>query len=138
MRVSGADPFDPATVDELDWSGFEEWVLDRARESGDWQASKTPASGDGGADAILRHRRRHATAAVVQAKHTTHRDRPMGEESVHEVLRAARRYDVRNPQLVAITNARNFTERARELALEHDVTLVDRDRLGLWPNHVLG
>ena len=48
------------------------------------------------------------------------------------------RYDVRNPQFVAITNARGFTDGARRLALQRDVKLVDRDRLGLWPNHVLG
>ena len=136
--VSGAEPFDPAALDELDWSGFEDWVVDRAREGGDWEASRTPRSGDGGADALLRHRRRRATAAVVQAKHTTHRDRPIGEAAVRELLRADGRYGVRNPQLVAITNARGFTDGARKLALERDVKLVDRDRLGLWPNHVLG
>ena len=75
---------------------------------------------------------------MVQAKHTTHRDRPIGEAAVRELLRADGRYGVRNPQLVAITNARGFTDGARKLALERDVKLVDRDRLGLWPNHVLG
>lgn len=32
--VSSAEPFDPTVLDELDWSGFEDWVVDRARESG--------------------------------------------------------------------------------------------------------
>lgn len=136
--VSGAEPFDPAVLDDLDWVGFENWIVDRAREGGDWEASKTPRSGDGGVDAVLRHRRRRATAAVVQAKHTTDHDRPVGEAAVRELLRANGRYDVRNPQLVAITNARGFTDGARRLALQRDVKLVDRDRLGLWPNHVLG
>ena len=75
---------------------------------------------------------------MVQAKHTTEHDRPVGEAAVRELLRANGRYDVRNPQLVAITNARGFTDGARRLALQRDVKLVDRDRLGLWPNHVLG
>ena len=136
--VSGAEPFDPAMIDDLDWAGFEDWIVDRACESGDWEASKTPRSGDGGVDAVLRHRRRRATAAVVQAKHTTDHDRPVGEAAVRELLRANGRYDVRNPQLVAVTNARGFTDGARRLALQRDVKLVDRDRLGLWPNHVLG
>ena len=136
--VSGAEPFDPTVLDELDWSGFEDWVVDRARESGDWEASKTPRSGDAGADAVLRHRRQRATAAVVQAKHTTDHDHLVGEAAVRDLLRANDRYDVRNPQLVAITNARGFTDGARKLALENDIKLVDRDRLGLWPNHVLG
>ena len=136
--VSGAEPFDPAALDDLDWAGFEDWIVDRACEGGDWEASKTPRSGDGGVDAVLRHRRRRATAAVVQAKHTTDHDRPVGEAAVRELLRANGRYDVRNPQLVAVTNARGFTDGARRLALQRDVKLVDRDRLGLWPNHVLG
>ena len=135
--INGAETFDPTKIDALDWHGFENWVVDRACESGDWEASETPRSGDGGADALLRHRRRHDTAAVVQAKHTTHRDRLAGEEAIRDLLRAPNRYGLKHPQLVAITNAVGFTQGARALALEHDVVLVDRDRLGLWPNHVL-
>lgn len=135
--INGAGTFDPTKVDGLDWYGFENWVVDRARESGDWEASETPRSSDGGADALLRHRRRHDTAVVVQAKHTTERDRLAGEEAVRDLLRARDRYGLDHPQLVAITNAVSFTEGARALALENDVLLVDRDRLGLWPNHVL-
>lgn len=33
--MSGADAFDPVEIDSLDWHGFEHWVVDRARESGD-------------------------------------------------------------------------------------------------------
>ena len=135
--MSGAEAFDPTEIDSLDWHGFEHWVVDRARESGDWEASETQRSGDGGADALLWHRRRHATVAVVQAKHTIERDRFAGESAVRDLLRARDRYQLGNPQLVAITNAVGFTEGARVLALEHDIALVDRDRLGLWPNHVL-
>ena len=135
--VSGSEAFDPTEIDNLDWHGFEHWIVDRARSSGDWETSETPRSGDGGADALLRHRRRHATVAVIQAKHTTERDRLAGDAAVHDLLRARDRYQLSHPQLVAITNAVGFTEDARALALDHDVTLVDRDRLGLWPNHVL-
>ncbi len=135
--MNGADVFDPTNIDGLDWQGFEHWVVDRARESGDWEASETPRSGDGGADALLRHRCRHATVAVVQAKHTTERDRLTGATAVRDLLRARDRYPLSNPQLVAITNSAGFTEGARALALERDVALVDRDRLGLWPNHIL-
>ena len=72
-----------------------------------------------------------------QAKHTTHRDRPIGEAAVASSC-ARMGATTCAPQLVAITNARGFTDGARKLALERDVKLVDRDRLGLWPNHVLG
>ena len=135
--MSGAEAFDLTEIDSLDWHGFEHWIVDRARAGGDWEASQTPRSGDAGADALLRHRRRHDTVAVVQAKHTTERDRLTGETAVRDLLRARDRYLLSNPQMVAITNAVGFTDGARALALEHDVALVDRDRLGLWPNHVL-
>ena len=136
--VSGTEPLDPTGIDDLDWAAFESWAMDRARESGDWEVSETPRSGDGGADIILRSRRRHATAAIVQAKHTTDRKRLINEAAVREVLRAKSVYEVHSPQLVVITNARGFTDSARRLALENDVKLIDRDRLGLWPSHVLG
>ena len=128
----------PASIDDLDWEGFENWVEDRAIKSGDWDVSKTPRSGDGGVDTLLRHRRRRATTAMVQAKHTTDRSRLIGETAVRELLRAVERFDMVNPQLVAITNACGFTDGATKLALENEVKLIDRNRLGLWPNHVLG
>ena len=136
--VSGAEPFDPAVIDDLDWAGFEDWVSDRARASNDWEVSKTPPSGDAGADAVLRHRRRRSTTAVVQVKHTTKRERQIDRRAVEEVLRAGRRYSLTNPQHVVVTNARGFAPSTQRLALEKDVKLVDRDRLGLWPSHVIG
>lgn len=136
--VAGAEPLDPAEIDRLDWGRFEDWVMRRARDSGDWEVSRTSRSGDAGADAVLRHRRRRDASALVQAKHTTDRQRAIDAQAIREVLRAAGRYDVRNPQLVVVTNARDFTGGARKLALENDVRLVDRDRLGLWPSHVIG
>ena len=60
------------------------------------------------------------------------------ECAVREVIHSAARYDVRDPQLVVITNARGFADRARNLALENGVTLLERDRLALWPSHILG
>ena len=136
--LSGAEPANLAEVDNLDWKGFENWIMERARESGDWRVSQTPTTGDRGADVVLKHRRRRDASALVQAKHTDNRERLISEYAVREVLNAAEQYNVRNPQLVVITNARGFTGRARNLALENDVTLLDRDRLALWPDHTLG
>ena len=136
--VSDAAWFDLGELENLDWAAFEDWVVDRARMSGDWEVSKTPRSGDAGADAVLRHRRRRFTTAVVQVKHTTGRKRLIDRAAVREVLDAYGRYGVTNPHLVVITNASGFTDRAQKLALEKGVKLVDRDRLGLWPNHVIG
>ena len=136
--ISGAEPFDPTALDDLDWAGFENWVVDRARESNDWEVSKTPRSRDAGADAVLHHRRRRATTAVVQVKHTTNQKRLIDKTAVLEVIQAEGRYGSTNPQLVVVTNASGFTNRAQKLALEREVKLVDRDRLGLWPSHVVG
>ena len=136
--LGGTAPADLAEVDDLDWRGFENWIMQRAKESGDWRVSETPTSGDRGADVVLRHCRRRDASALVQAKHTDNRERLIDENAVREVMHAVGRYDVCDPQLVAITNARGFTDRARNLALENGVTLLDRDRLALWPDHTLG
>ena len=132
--VAGAEPFDPTETDSLDLSSFERWVIDRARDSGDWEVSDAPA----GAGAVLSHRRRKDAAAAVQSEHTTDRERRIDRDAVRRIAKAAMRCDVRNPQLAVVTNARGFTARARRWALDNDIKLVDRDRLGLWPSHVLG
>ena len=136
--LSGAEPADLTEVDSLDWRGFENWIMERARESGDWRVSQTPTTGDQGADVVLKHCRRRDASALVQAKHTDNRERLIDQNAVREVLHAAGRYDVHDPQLVVITNARGFSGRARNLALENGVTLLERDRLALWPHHTLG
>ena len=84
------------------------------------------------------HRRRRDASALVQAKHTDSRERLIDESAVREVIHSAAQYDIRDPQLVVITNARGFTDHARNLALENGVTLLERDRLALWPGHTLG
>ena len=136
--VGGAEPADLTEVDDLDWRGFEDWIMQRAGESGDWRVSQTPTTGDRGADVVLKHCRRRDASVLVQAKHTDNRERLIDESAVREVMYSASRYDVRDPQLVVITNARGFTDRARNLALKSGVTLLERDRLSLWPGHALG
>ena len=135
--ISRTNLFDLEKIDDSSWQEFEDWVMQRARDSGEWKVSETPGSGDAGADAVLEHRRRDASA-LVQVKHTSDRARRIDESAVHEVVHATRYYQVDNPQLVVITNAHDFTDHARKAALENGVKLVDRNHLGLWPNHVLG
>ncbi len=135
--LSGGEPIDLADIDGLDWARFEDWVMTRARDSGDWEVARTPASGDGGADAVLHHRRRRHDAALVQVKYTENRERLLDRAAVFEIMHASGRYDVSNPQLAVVTNARGFSLDAQNLAREKRVALVDRDRLGLWPAHIL-
>lgn len=135
--LSGGEPIDLAEIDNLDWARFEDWVITRARDSGDWEVARTPGSGDGGADAVLRHRRRRDDVALVQVKHTENRQRILGTSAILEIMHASGRYDVSNPQLAVVTNAQGVTLDAQNLAREESVALVDRDRLGLWPAHIL-
>lgn len=135
--LSSAEPTDLAEIDNLDWARFEDWVMTRARDSGDWEVARTPASGDGGADAVLRHRRRRHDTALVQVKYTENRQRILDTAAVFEIMHASEQYDVCNPQLAVVTNASGFSRDAQNLAREESVALVDRDRLGLWPSHVL-
>ena len=135
--ISGAEAFNPSEIDDLDWESFEYWIMDRARDSGDWEVSNTLRTRDGGTDAILRSRHRRDTSVLVQAKHTTNRERLVGDDAVRQVLRSKEVYAVSNPQFVVITNSRGFTNDAQKLALENDVKLVDRDRLSLWPQHIV-
>ena len=135
--LSGGEPIDLAEIDGLDWARFEDWVMTRARDSGDWEVARTPASGDGGADAVLHHRRRRHDAALVQVKYTENRERSLDTTAVFEIMHASGRYDVSKPQLAVVTNAKGFSLDARNLAREKSVALVDRDRLGLWPAHIL-
>lgn len=135
--ISGADLIDLEKIDNFSWQEFEDWVMQQAQDSREWKVSETPGSGDAGADTVLEHRQRDASA-LVQVKHTNNRSRRIDESAVREVIHAVGRYKVVNPQLVVITNAHDFTDRARNAALESDVKLVDRNHLGLWPNHVLG
>ena len=129
--------FNPKKIDQLNWEEFENWVIDQAHKSGDWTTDRTPQSGDGGVDVILKHISRTRTQVLVQAKHTTKPKKRIGTKAVSDLLRAQHRYHIDRPLLVAITNALEFTDRARNLASRHDVLLVDRDKLGLWPNHIL-
>lgn len=135
--VMKVDSIDVDQFSELDWAAFEDWTMQRALSSGDWKVSDTPRSGDAGSDMVLRHRRRPASSALVQVKHTTNRKRLIGETAIEEVLHSSEKYAVRDPQLAVISNASGFTQGARDLAQKNDVRIVDRDRLGLWPVHVL-
>ena len=98
--IAGLNATEPADLSEIDgynWKQFEDWVIRSARDSGDWKVSETPASGDGGADAVLRHRHRRNASALVQVKHTENHDRPMDKTAVSEIVCAQARYQLSHP-----------------------------------------
>jgi HJR/Mrr/RecB family endonuclease len=118
-------------LDRMGWRGFEIWAAERFRAAG-YQVHNTPVSGDGGADIILRPSSgKHTSPLICQCKH-----RAMGgstdEQAVNDVVRArdvyGERYSwLKQPVLVVVTNG-EMTLAGRNLALEHQVHVVDRKR----------
>lgn len=129
--------FDLGEIDQLDWKEFEIWSGREAQEKGVWKMSTTPRVGDGGLDTHLEHRER-GDIVLVQCKYTDNHSKLMGVSPVNEVLHSATRYDVsKGHQCVVLTNAQGFDDRAKRLADENGVILVDRHRLSLWPKHIV-
>lgn len=136
-ELKGISDFDISYIDSLDWKAFEHWTGTRASELGDWEVSNTPRTGDGGLDIYMKHVERK-NVVLVQCKHTTRDEKFLGTGPIHEILHAAQRYDTgKNYQSVVITNAHGFVKEAMELALENNIILIDRQRLALWPAHIV-
>ena len=133
--ICDGEVLDPGVVDGHSEESFVRWVADRAQKSGDWQRAEGYVSADGAL--LLRNRRRQGDCALVWARHTDRIDHPVGEAEIQALLRATEPVREEHVQLVAVTNAAAFTDGADALAMENDVVLVDRVRLGLWPAHVL-
>lgn len=125
-----------AEIDNGTWQDFENWIIKRMHDSGNWNAYKTPLSGDKGADGIFTHKERNQSV-IVQVKHRQDPNSEMDAAPVHQVLHAKDHYEVNDPVLVALTNATSFSQIARNEAQKHGVILVDRARLCLWPNHII-
>ena len=133
-RVAGDGRNKPETLDEPDVDlmepeQFERWVLEQLRKAG-YDAKPTQRSHDGGADGIAVWRGSGARhTLIVQCKHRQP-DAVCDQQAVDDVLRAMERYDVEGPARgMAITNARGFSQAAREKAAENDVLLISRQQL---------
>lgn len=121
----------PEGIDQMEPLEFERWVTRKFRDAG-FVAHRTPISGDHGADGIFRHKERNYYV-VVQCKHTGNPDKLASPEAVKDLLRARTDYRLANPYLLAVTNATDFTDKAKGLAQQHDIILVTRHRLAQWP-----
>jgi hypothetical protein len=114
-------------LDRKDWRGFEVWVAGRFQSAG-WQVNDTPSSGDGGADIICRHPR-GGRPLVIQVKHRQMGEGSVDDSAIREVASAPSRYRrlpwLSDPKLLAISNG-NFELRARTLADQHRVRVIDR------------
>ncbi|MDF1721110.1 MAG: SNF2-related protein [Minwuia sp.] len=135
--LSGSSPLDLTEIDGFDWQRFEQWVLDQCAKTGEWDCFETRASGDGGADVVLKHRQRPDSWSIIQVKHSGRTDRKLGRSAVEDTLRARASWNKPNPQLAVVTNIREFDEEAMKLARAENVRLVSRGHLSLWPRHIL-
>ena len=112
----------------MDWHRFEDWTCDQIRSSG-LTVSKTPRSGDGGADLIVRVSSDHGRGAFVQVKHRSRgKTGLVSENEVLDVIRAKDRYAVRDPLFFLVTNGSVDQKgmRAAELSL---VRIIDYSRV---------
>jgi HJR/Mrr/RecB family endonuclease len=134
-RVEATPPqFEEVDVEEIDRmepQRFERWALQRMSALG-YVADRTPRSYDAGADGLLVHRK-SSSRVIVQCKHKRNVAAPCGDDPVDDLLRARTAYGDGPVRLVALTNAIEFTEKARRRANDHVITLVARDELLRWP-----
>ena len=136
-RINGDNKFDITEIDRMSWEDFENWALNEAKKTGLWKVSKTPRTGDKGADGYMEHVIR-GDIVLVQCKHTGDLSKVLGPAAVAQVAGSREFYPSRGrKRVIVLTNANGFTKEAMQKADEDDVILVDRHRLALWPKHLV-
>lgn len=128
------DYFNIASIDSMEPIQFEEWILQRLGLAGH-RVSRTPKTGDGGADGVV-HQRQTGRPFLIQCKHTQGTSSP--DAAIGDLLRARTAYsNLDDAGLIAITNALNFGRSARETAKSMGIIIVCRDDLINWPARFL-
>jgi hypothetical protein len=126
--VFGDSPFQNDLA-RMDWKSFENWTIQRLVDAG-LIASRTPVSGDAGADTIVRLPGDQARGALVQVKHRSRgKLGTVTEQEVVDVLRARDRYPIRNPSFVVVTNG-SVEPSAIVAAKWNGITIVDHTNIG--------
>ncbi len=118
-------------IDAMEPEQFEEWVLQRMKDRG-FVVDKTPKSWDAGADGIATDKN-SGREIIIQCKHTQS-DTLCDQTAVEQLLKARRCYDRPSACLVAVTNARDFTDAAKRLAGRNEIWLCARERILDWPD----
>ena len=121
--------FDLSSIDAMEPVQFEDWVLRRLKDVGH-KVSRTPKSHDHGADGIAYHRISGRTY-IIQCKHTQRTTSP--DQAIGDLLRAQASYGLRDPGLVAVTNATGFGRSATAAAKSSGIRLISRTELERWP-----
>lgn len=119
-------------VDAVTGFAFEKTIAELFNCMKNFTAEKTPDTNDYGADVVVKSSIDN-TGLLVQCKHTVNPDDSIGNKGVQEICAAVAYYadkHKRNFQPVVITNAKNFTFGAIELAQKNGVRLIARRELG--------
>ena len=112
----------------MDWKRFENWTIEKVAAAG-LSANKTPLSGDGGADTVIRLASDPARGGLMQVKHRS--KGKMGivsEVDVLDVLRAKDRYKIENPLFFLVTNGSVETSGIRA-AKANRIHIIDYSRV---------
>ena len=118
-------------VDDVTGSVFEEIVSNLYNSMKDFSAIKTPDSNDFGADVVVKSEANNM-GLLIQCKHTIYPERAINNDGVQEICAAIAYYEKKYRskfQPVVITNAKNFTANAIELAKQNGVELITRREL---------
>jgi HJR/Mrr/RecB family endonuclease len=111
-------------VATMDWKSFEEWTIQKLVDAG-FITSRTPPSGDAGADSIIRLRMDQTRGAIIQVKHRSRgKVGVVTEREVVDVLRARDRYDLPNPAYVLVTNG-SVEPAGMAAAKWNGITIID-------------
>ena len=117
-------------VDAVEGLVFEKIICDLFNAIENFSAEKTPATNDYGADVVAKAA--DGTGLLIQCKHTANPNGSIGNKGVQEIFAAVSYYE-RKHQLkfrpLVITNAKNFTANAIELAKQNGVNLIVRREL---------
>lgn len=125
--VFADDPIHSELAD-MGWKSFETWTRQTLADAG-FVANTTPASGDHGADVIVRDRDVPGRGAIVQVKHrSAGKLGSVSEAEVVDVLRARTRYTLADPALLLVTNG-SVDRAGLAAAAAHSVVVVDHARI---------
>ncbi|RLB03076.1 MAG: hypothetical protein DRG59_12100 [Deltaproteobacteria bacterium] len=120
-------------IDILEPVAFERFILGELSRCG-YEGRMTPRTGDHGADGIaLAPKGSGKNNLIIQCKHTQG-TLPCKEDAVIEIINSLEYYqDLPKPfKAVVVTNAHGFTKKAKEIAGNKSVMLIDRYSLLEW------
>lgn len=117
-------------IDNMEPIQFEDFVLSQLSDIG-YRIKRTPRSHDMGADGIAEWIDDSKRTIIIQCKHIQS-STTCSEEAVEDLIRAKDAYAYEKPILVAITNAKKYSERAQILASTQDISLISRNNILDW------